>query len=247
MTSKTNSGYRNISLVVLTGLLLSGISLFLFGHVAEDLLEQDTMVRFDLAFASELHRMVMNNPTVIEFFRFISLYGFRMILVLGVIFALVFIAQKRWFYLLIWAVTLIGGDFLNFLIKSIFARARPEFADPFAQEIGFSFPSGHAMLSFIAYGMAAYLLCLYVKNHYARILIVFVAVMLILLIGISRLYLGVHYLSDVVGGFLAGGMWLATCITAVRIYRHEHVPSQRSPALGTFQGERIDAGTGSRG
>ncbi len=212
--------YSTIGFIILTGLLLSGVSLYLFAEVAENVVEQDTIVQIDLALANELHKAMIVNTTMVQVFQFISLFGFQVLFVLGVVVGIAFLLRKKWFYLIIWIMTLLGGNLLNALIKGFFARPRPVFVDPIALVGSFSFPSGHSMLSFIAYGMGAYLICLYVKNRYVRIFVVFVAVMSIALIGISRLYLGVHYFSDVIGGFAAGAVWLATCITAVRVYRY---------------------------
>jgi len=212
--------FSTIGFVIVTGLVLSGASLYLFAKVAEDVVEQETIVQVDLALANELHSMVIANSTTVQVFKFVSLFGFQLLFALAIIVAVIFLLRKQWFYLLIWGVTLLGGNLLNVLIKTLFARPRPVFVDPVALANSFSFPSGHSMQSLIAYGMGAYLICLIVKNHYARIFIVFAAVMAIVLIGISRLYLGVHYLSDVIGGFTAGAVWLATCITAIRVYRY---------------------------
>jgi len=212
--------YGTIGFVIVSGLLLSGVSLYLFAKVAEDVVEQETIVQVDLALANELHSALIGSRLTVQIFKFISLFGFQLLFVVAIIVAVGFILRRQWFYLLIWGITLLGGNLLNSAIKLLFARPRPIFVDPVALEQSFSFPSGHSMLSFIAYGMAAYLICLLVKNHIARIFIVFAAVMAIVLIGISRMFLGVHYLSDVIGGFTAGAVWLATCITAIRVYRY---------------------------
>src|SRR5690606_37445814 len=87
----------------------------------------------------------------------------------------------------------------------------------------FSFPSAHAMTSLITYGLLAYFLWHTVHNRIIRILIVFAATMLVILIGISRMTLGVHYLSDVLGGFMAGGIWLGVCIAALSILHRGEV------------------------
>ena len=220
MTAFFQRIFATIGFVIVTGLVLSGISLHVFAEIAENVVEQDTIVQIDLALANELHRNIAGSPATIERFEFISLFGFEVLLVLGIVIALFFLIRKQWFYLLIWIITLVGGNLLNTLIKVVFARPRPVFVDPVVLANSFSFPSGHSMLSFITYGMAAYLICLNVKNSLIRILVIFAAIMAVLLIGISRMYLGVHYLSDVVGGFAAGAVWLVSCITAIRVYRY---------------------------
>lgn len=212
--------YRAIGFVILTGLVVSGISLFLFAEIAEEIAEQDTIVHIDTALTNELYQRSIASPTTVHIFELISLFGSQILYVVGVVVGMMFLRRRLWFYCLMWTIALLGGNLLNNLIKLYFARPRPLFDDPVAFEPTFSFPSGHAMMSFIVYGLSAYLLCIDFKNRYARIFIVFGAVLAIVLIGISRLYLGVHYLSDVLGGYAAGAVWLATCITAIRIYRY---------------------------
>lgn len=210
--------YEVIGLVTLIGLALSILALLLFANIAENVAENDAIVQIDLALANDLYSRMIANPGAVQSWRFISLFGFQVLYVLGIAVALILIIRRRYVYLTVWAIALLGGLALNHLIKIVFARPRPIFTDPIALEQSFSFPSGHSMLSFIAYGMAAYLLWRIVRNPTARILIVFNAVMAIVLIGISRMFLGVHYLSDVVGGFTAGAVWLGACITAARVY-----------------------------
>jgi undecaprenyl-diphosphatase len=116
---------------------------------------------------------------------------------------------------------LIGGEILNQLLKLLIHRARPEMILIHAR--GYSFPSGHAMLSVIAYGLFTYLLCLQNRSWKKRVVLVCGCAILALLIGLSRIYLGVHYFSDVVAGFAAGGLWLSTCITAIELVRKKRI------------------------
>jgi undecaprenyl-diphosphatase len=90
----------------------------------------------------------------------------------------------------------------------------------------FSFPSGHAMMSMIGYGMLTYFVLIRVQNRWARFAIVIAAAILIFLIGFSRIYLGVHFFSDVVAGFAAGGLWLITCIGALEFLRNRQGKSK---------------------
>jgi len=95
----------------------------------------------------------------------------------------------------------------------------------------YSFPSGHAMGSLVGYGMLAYLLVIsWADRWQVRVAIVSIAALLILAIGVSRLYLGVHYFSDVVGGYAAGVLWLSAYITGLEIARrqpHSQGPEKR--------------------
>ena len=106
-----------------------------------------------------------------------------------------------------------GGAVLNEALKRLFHRVRPE---PAYYHLGYSFPSGHAMSAVIVYGLLAYLLAREVQSRW-RILVWVAAIMMILLVGFSRVYLGVHYPTDVIGGYLAGACWLWGCITWLHV------------------------------
>src|SRR5262249_29981901 len=121
-----------------------------------------------------------------------------------------------------------SGALFQSELKAIFARARPHFAEPFVVESSWSFPSGHAMGSLIGYGLLAYLLAQVVRPLWARVAVVGTATLLVAAIGFSRLYLGAHYFSDVVGGYAAGAAWLCACISAGEwVRRHRYF----TPAL----------------
>jgi undecaprenyl-diphosphatase len=108
---------------------------------------------------------------------------------------------------------------LNQLLKEVFARPRPYFEHPLALETSYSFPSGHATMSLICYGMLAYFAVLALRTWRAKTAVVFGAAFLVLLIGFSRIYLGVHYFSDVIGGFASAGAWLSVLITGSETIR----------------------------
>ena len=108
---------------------------------------------------------------------------------------------------------------LNQVLKALFARPRQHFEHPLLVETSYSFPSGHAMGSLLAYGMLAYFAVLALGSWRSRVGAVFAVALLVLLIGLSRMYLGVHYLSDVAAGYAAGGVWLSALITAAETVR----------------------------
>jgi len=212
-----------IGLYLGIGLALSVLSLWLFWSVAEDVLEGDSIVLFDTALAQILHSQA--TPLSTNAYLIISWFGSQGIIVLSIVFAAFYTRRRRWLNFTIGLITLGGGTLLNHLIKQVVMRPRPIFANPLALEQSYSFPSAHAMMSLIAYGLIGYLLWSATRNRYAKIFIVFGAVLFILLIGISRLTLGVHYFSDVVGGFAAGALWLGICISAISfLKRHPTLP-----------------------
>ena len=114
------------------------------------------------------------------------------------------------------AICLSGSWITNEVLKTLFQRTRPE-AAPLVFAKGYSFPSGHAMISFAFYGLLGYLLWQYGRRRYSLTARVgaFAAWLLAIAIVISRIYLGVHFPSDVIAGFAAGGAWLGGCIMAL--------------------------------
>ena len=101
---------------------------------------------------------------------------------------------------------------VNFILKQILQRPRP-IEHRIIDETGYSLPSGHSMVSMAFYGFLIYLIYKNVKNRYLKIILIFLLSTLIISIGISRIYLGVHYTSDVIAGFLVA-------ITYLIIYTH---------------------------
>ncbi|MBB6638423.1 phosphatase PAP2 family protein [Cohnella thailandensis] len=119
--------------------------------------------------------------------------------------------------LILFAFVLAGSEILNVALKLVFHRERPSF-HRLVQASGYSFPSGHSMGAFSLYGIAAFLLWKHISSRRGRTLLILVSCALVLAIGISRIYLGVHYPSDVLAGYLASGFWLTASITVYQRY-----------------------------
>src|SRR5215207_7784336 len=208
--------YLGLHLTV--GLLAAAGCLWVFGGVTEDLLNNDPLVRFDETVAALLHDW--ETPTLTAFFLVVTALGsLEMIWLLSLVVAVILGVRRQWLHLGTWLASLAGGFVLNQLLKELFARPRPYFEHPLVLEASYSFPSGHATMSLIFYGMLAYFCVLALRTWRARTAVVFGAALLVLLIGFSRMYLGVHYLSDVIGGFASGGIWLSTLITGSETLR----------------------------
>lgn len=109
-----------------------------------------------------------------------------------------------------------GGGLLNQLLKEIFQRVRPSLFDGPFHLTSYSFPSGHSMGAMMCYGMLAYIGINLLQRTLARVLLGLAASLLVLCIGASRVYFGVHYPTDVLGGFLAGAIWLVCVIALVQ-------------------------------
>jgi membrane-associated phospholipid phosphatase len=107
-----------------------------------------------------------------------------------------------------------GGALLNLGLKTMFERVRPPAATAIAVAQGYSFPSGHAMGSFIVLGSIAYVVLREPFRWRVKSALLAMLVTAVLLVGLSRVYLGVHWISDIAGGWSAGAVWLATATVA---------------------------------
>ncbi|PEZ06853.1 phosphatase PAP2 family protein [Priestia megaterium] len=165
-------------------------------------------------FESSLVTFVMNT------FTFIGSTPSVVTLSLLVIFFLYKVLHQR--KELILFIAIVGGHvILNQLLKLSFQRDRPNL-HRLIEIDGYSFPSGHAMSAFAVYGALSFLLWHDISTRWGRIALILTSSVIILMIGISRIYLGVHYPSDIIGGFLAGGIWLALCIWFYQWYQEKH-------------------------
>ncbi|MCA0455248.1 MAG: phosphatase PAP2 family protein [Chloroflexi bacterium] len=215
-----------VTAYVVVGLLICIVSILIFGNLVDGVSENESIVAFDIALANELHRGATTTSTSI--YLLISLFGGTILFVWSVVVGLIFAWKRQRLGLIIWVVTISGGQILNAALKLFFARPRPTFASPLVIEQYYSFPSGHAMMSFIAYGMLAYVICVLLKNNAQRLVVTLLAALIIILIGISRMALGVHYFSDVIAGYSVAALWLVICVTvwrSIQQRRSHHSPT----------------------
>ena len=201
----------------LVALILLALALWGFGALVEDYLTGDPIIDFDQRFAATLHERASNPLTWT--LKVITEFGGLVFLTLLTLGAVVVLwsrgpRQRASFLVAVYA----GAQVLTLGLKNGFQRERPVFENPLATESTFSFPSGHALVSFAVYGALAYVIAGYLDTWRARVWTFVAAAALVLVIGFSRLYLGVHFLSDVLAGYCAGAAWLLVCIAALRLY-----------------------------
>jgi len=206
-----------LSLHLIIGFLASVIALFLFGMITDDVVHNEPITAIDHALAAWMrsHATPLGDQIAIAI-SFIG--GASAMTPIAIIGAFVFAYRRAWIMLSGWIAAFAGGGVLDWLLKQIIRRPRPAGADLFIHDASFSFPSGHAMGSLIGFAMLAYaLITFWPPAHRHRSLVVVAAVILVLLVGSSRIYLGVHYLSDVVAGFAAGIVWTTACVTGIEV------------------------------
>ena len=208
---------RYLGLHLTIAFLISAAGLWIFLGVTEDVLHSDPLTQFDLTLLNWLQ--AHHGHAGDQVFRAISALGSPLVMItLALAVAVVLVISKEGLLLEGWLLAFVGGFLLNNVLKSAIHRPRPHAAAGLYQS--WSFPSGHAMVSLIAYGMLTYLLILLgPRNRRAQLAIVGCAALLVLAIGFSRLYLGAHYFSDVVGGYAAGTLWLSACISGLEVTR----------------------------
>jgi membrane-associated phospholipid phosphatase len=152
--------------------------------------------------------------------------GLGILIVLAAIFVIV---RGHWRWAVYLLVTTGVGGLLNLLLKSFFARARPELAEALRAAHGYSFPSGHAMGATITFGSLAYIGFRLVTRWRHRAAVLSLAWTFVLGIAASRVYLGVHWISDIAAGISAGLIWLATTTVGYETFRRiRHVRALRA-------------------
>lgn len=203
---------RAFGFPLLGALLLLAASLWAFGAIAEDLLDGDTSD--DQRLADWLHGRATDPLT--DVFRAITWLGNVPVLLAVTLLAVgIFWRRHERTDAVFVALAFLGGQVLSNGMKLGFRRERPFFSDPLATESTYSFPSGHALVSLAVYGSIALVLAQRLSTRSTRILVLTSAGALVAAIGFSRLYLGVHFLSDVLAGYAAGVAWLALLYLAL--------------------------------
>ena len=197
------------------GLLLLALSVWAFAAIADAMTDGET--GYDQTFADWLHERASDPLT--EFFEAVTTLGNGVVLAgVAAIAALLLLRAGHRRESLLVVLAFVGAEIVSYSLKLGFRRDRPFFTDPLATERTFSFPSGHSTVSLAVYGALAVILARHVRGR-AKLLVLAAAAVLIGLIGFSRLYLGVHFLTDVLAGFAAGTAWLAGCVLALDLHQ----------------------------
>ena len=202
--------YAALGIVLVAGATLAVAGTWAFVQIAEVVREGATQ-EFDEAV---LRWMAAHQTPVLEKVMFeITLLGTGIVVMTMVFISALFLwLSDHRFSALLLVIATWGGVVINSLLKNTFDRPRPQVFEWGAHVLTSSFPSGHAMSSTIAYGTVAYLAARLQRQRWARWLTFIIAGTLIVLISTSRLYLGVHYPSDVLAGSLMGLAWAGFCM-----------------------------------
>jgi len=213
-----NRDPRTLTVTLLSACL--GLALIAFANIVEDYLDREPLTRWDVHFARWLHEHA-SHPLV-QFFKVITYGGNAVAVFVAVVsIGIVLLRRARPNEAALIAFAFAGAFLVNGALKLIFKRPRPELS--FTHLDTYSFPSGHAAVSSATFTVIAYLLARRYTTTWARALIVLGTVVAIGLVGFSRLYLGAHYLSDVLAGISIGFAWAMLSLIVYTLWGERNV------------------------
>ena len=215
--TSTSFRVRVLSKALVIGFLLAIGVVLLFAWLAEEVNEGETL-RFDEHVRNIVHAHA--SPALTSAMRFISSVGSPGVMTLLSVVSILILWLKRWRRAaILLAITFAGGGLIDEVLKLSFRRTRPAAYFDYPLPRSFSFPSGHAMFAFCFFGTLASLVTTRLESRRAKVFVWVAAAVLIALIGFSRIYLGVHYPTDVIGGYIAAFIWVAAVTIGDRWHR----------------------------
>ena len=195
-----------LSLSLLLGLAAAVGALIFFGWLADEVLEGETR-HFDEVTRAAIHQLA--SPLLTTIMRGLSFVGSTLVLSIGTTIVVVRFALLKWAReAILFAITMAGAGLLNVTLKLAFQRPRPVPFFDLPPPGSYSFPSGHALTSACFFGALAAILTARVKSRRVRLFLWVVCTLMFVLIGFSRIYLGVHHTTDVIAGFVAALIWI---------------------------------------
>lgn len=198
--------------IALTLMIIGGICFY----ALTDLLADNDLKPFDDFIISKI--VAQRTPATTSFMKSVTFIGNSVgYFLLIPIVALFFIIRKNWRISLEITIVLILSSGLNVFLKNIISRPRPPEVDRLVFASFSSFPSGHAMSAMTFYGFIVYLSFILIKKTWLKYLVIGICVLMVTLIGISRIYLGVHYPSDILAGYFAGITWLMFSVLVLNV------------------------------
>jgi len=214
MENPRKSSKRYLGLHLVIGLLVFCVMTLVLGEIAEDIMNGEPLTLVDAQINTWLH--THGSPALTTALSVVTSFGSTIpVIFIAVMAGLYFLWRRQPYWLAAIWLSVFGGMLLNKFLKLAFYRPRPHFDNPILALTGYSFPSGHTMAATVLYGVLAVLLVTKIKRKRTKVLVVISACLLIALVGFSRMYLGAHYLSDVLGAIAEGLAWLSLCLTTV--------------------------------
>ena len=164
---------------------------------------------------------VFRHPLLNQIMLFVTYFAsWQSIAIAFILLSLSLVVLKHWYYLAAFFISITFGQTFVIFIKSLTARPRPPLTQALTFEPTFSFPSGHTFLAFSFFGLLTYFFFTTAKNKLLKTIYLSVGVLVILLVGLSRIYLGAHWPSDVLASLFSGAAWVSVLITINEIHKH---------------------------
>lgn len=220
-----------VSTLWVVGFIVAVSLLAGFVYLSQQVLTDQTAA-FDQAVLLALYRL--HSPLLSQIFLGVTALGEPLYLLLFIaVLSLILLQRQQWLDALICLITATGAIGLNIWLKELFGRLRPELWERVVSVDLYSYPSGHAMTALVIYGFLGY----WIATHtdIARIWITIPTISIVTLIGLSRLYLGVHWPTDVIAGYAAGLVWLMACLLSLEVgYRWLNRRRQQTQRIETL-------------
>jgi membrane-associated phospholipid phosphatase len=205
-------GFSGLHLFV--GILVFTIMTATLGEISGNVINKKPLTITDARFSMWLH--AHGSPLLTRAMFVATSFGSTVLVsCISIAVGLYLLWRRRLFWLAALVLSVPGGALLNRFLKYVFQRPRPHFDDPILRLTSYSFPSGHTMMATVLYGVLAAYLISRTESFGMRVVVILSAIVLIATVGFSRIYLGAHYLSDVLGAMAEGLAWLSLCLTAV--------------------------------
>lgn len=209
-----------ITVIIALVLVVGGINLFI---ELTETLKTDMLATIDSAITDFV--ISYRSPSLTAYFKFMTnlgdVYGYLFVLLIFLLVSLLIF--KRWKYVVQATFVLALATFSNMMLKRFIDRARPGIEHLVSVET-LSYPSGHAMSAMAFYGFLIFLTTKFKIQKVMKYVLIMVLITIILSIGISRIYLGVHFPSDIAGGFIAGFIWVVFCVLVfdlIQLFRRD--------------------------
>jgi membrane protein DedA with SNARE-associated domain/membrane-associated phospholipid phosphatase len=190
-------------------LIINIFSLYIFSKIVEDIIKKELISKFDIWLNAKI--LLIMSPMLTKAMIIVtSIMNFWGVFFLSLTVIGIMIYKKKWYNIVLYIFSIGGGALIAYSIKRIIHRIRPE--DAIIHVSGYSFPSGHATVAMIFFAIVIYSFKDELKSKIGRIAYICLGIIMILLIGFSRIYLGAHWFSDVIAGFALGMFWLTLLI-----------------------------------
>jgi membrane-associated phospholipid phosphatase len=197
---------RAVLRVVPLSLAVALAAMIFFAWLGEEVLEQNTR-EFDSRVREYVHQFATPQRTV--WMRRASWMGSQLVLLGSVCIVIGLLLARRARLAALFGIAMAGGQILDVALKASFHRLRPQPFFDIPPPHSYAFPSGHALMSFCFYSMMAWMVARWLEPRWQRVLLWCLAAVMIAMVGLSRIYLGVHYPSDVLAGYAAAAVWMS--------------------------------------